>query len=71
MIEVTNKTRGPVQLLVRSKEHASQFATLIIPGIGAGKNIKLLEDEVIITEIKERVEKLGMISTRYVANTKG
>lgn len=70
MIEVTNRTKGPIQLMVRSKAHASQFTTLIIPGIGAGKNVRLLEDEVIIQDINERVEKSGMISTRYVPDTK-
>jgi len=65
MIEVTNKGRSPVQLLVRSRQTPHSFTTLIIPGIGAGKNVKLLQDEV-ITDVVERVEKMGMISTRYV-----
>mgnify|MGYP003443214722 CR=1 FL=1 len=69
MIEVTNKTKGPVQLLVRSKGHTSAFTTLILPAIGAGKNVKLLKEEIIVKDVLERVEKTGMISTRYVPNT--
>jgi hypothetical protein len=65
MIEVTNKGRSPVQLVVRSRLIPHSFTTLIIPGIGAGKNVKLLQDEV-ITDVVERVEKMGMISTRYI-----
>lgn len=65
MIEVTNKGRSPVQLVVRSRLSPNQFTTLNVPGIGAGKNVILLQDEV-ITDVIERVEKMGMISTRYV-----
>lgn len=68
MIEVTNKGRSPVQLVVRSRMAPHSFTTLIIPGIGAGKNVRLLEDEM-ITDVVERVEKMGLISTRYVSNT--
>lgn len=70
MIEVTNKTKSPVQLLVKSKNHTSEFTTLILPAIGAGKNVKLLEDEIVVKDVLERVEKTGMISTRYIDNTK-
>lgn len=70
MIEIKNKTRGPVQVLVRSKTAPRSFTTLIIPGIGAGKNCKYIEDES-TTEVIERVEKLGLISTRYIPNTLG
>ncbi len=70
MIEVTNKTKSPVQLLVKSKNHTSAFTTLILPAIGAGKNVKLLEDEIVVKDVLERVEKTGMISTRYIDNTK-
>ena len=69
MIEVTNKTKGPVQLVVKSGTHTSAFTTLIIPAIGAGKNVKLLEDEVIIEDVLERVVKTGMVTTRYIPNT--
>lgn len=37
MIEIKNKQKGPVQVLVRSKKHPRAFTTLNIPGIGSGK----------------------------------
>jgi hypothetical protein len=43
---------------------------LIIPGIGVGKNTRLIADEH-VTEVIERVEKMGLISTRYIPNTLG
>lgn len=68
MIEIRNKTRGPIQLLVRSRTAPRSFTTLIIPGIGKGNNIRLIEDER-KTDIIERVEKLGLISTKYIPNS--
>lgn len=67
MIEIKNKGKGPVQILVRSKTAPKAFTTLIIPGIGKGKNVRLIEDEM-RTDYIERVEKMGLISTRYVPN---
>lgn len=67
MIEIKNKGRSPVQLVVRSRKAPRAFTTLIVPGIGKGKNIRLIEDE-LATEYIERVEKMGLISTRYVPN---
>lgn len=65
MIEITNKTAGPIQLLIRSRRKPRSFTTLIIPGRGAGFNVKTIEDE-LYTEIIDRVEKYGLISTRRV-----
>jgi hypothetical protein len=65
MIEIKNKTRSPVQLLVRSRTAPREFTTLNIPGVGAGKNTYLLEDER-STEYIERAEKKGLISTRHL-----
>ena len=70
MIEVKNKTKGPVQLVVRSKLAPKAFATLVIPGIGASKNVVTIADEMIVPDILERVEKTGMIATRYIENKK-
>jgi hypothetical protein len=67
MIEIRNKTKSPVQVLVRSKKSPRSFTTLIVPGIGAGKNVVLIEDER-TTEVIDRLEKLGLISTRYILN---
>jgi hypothetical protein len=67
MIEIKNKLKSPVQLVVRSRKAPRAFTTLIIPGIGKGNNVRLIEDE-LATEYIERVEKMGLISTRYVPN---
>ncbi len=65
MIHIENKQRGPVQLVVRSRVHNGGFTTLNIPGVGAGKNFYDLEDE-LMTEFVTRVEKDGLITTKYV-----
>lgn len=67
MIEIKNKIKSPVQLVVRSRKAPRAFTTLIIPGVGKGNNVKLIEDE-LVTEYIERVEKMGLISTKYVPN---
>jgi hypothetical protein len=67
MIEIKNKGKSPVQLVVRSRKAPRAFTTLIVPGIGKGNNVRLIEDE-LATEYIERVEKMGLISTRYVPN---
>lgn len=67
MIEVRNKQKGPVQLLVRSKKAPNSFTTLIVPGVGKGNNIRLITDEM-KTEYIDRVEKMGLISTTYIPN---
>lgn len=67
MIEIKNKQKSPVQLVVRSRKAPRAFTTLIIPGVGKGKNVRLIEDEM-VTEYIERVEKMGLISTKYVPN---
>jgi hypothetical protein len=68
MIEVKNKTKSPVQLVVRSRKAPRSFTTLIIPGIGKGKNVRLLDDE-LKTEYVDRVERMGLISTKYIPNS--
>tara|TARA_Y100000034_G_C6851057_1_gene386117 strand:+ start:450 stop:674 length:225 start_codon:yes stop_codon:yes gene_type:complete len=68
MIEVKNKMRSPVQLVVRSRKAPRAFTTLIVPGIGKGKNVRLIEDE-LVTEYIERVENMGLITTRYIPNS--
>jgi len=65
MIEITNRQKGPVQILVRSEVHHGSFTTLNLPGIGAGNNVYNLADE-LTTEYVEKAEKSGLISTRYV-----
>ena len=65
MIEIKNKTKGPVQVLILSRKSPKSFTTLNIPGIGSGRNTYLMEDER-NTEYVERAEKLGLISTRHL-----
>jgi hypothetical protein len=68
MIEIKNKQKSPVQIIVRSRKSPRSFTTLIIPGIGKGQNIRLIDDE-LKTDYIERVEKMGLISTRYIPNS--
>jgi len=65
MIEIKNKTKGPVQVLIRSRKSPKSFTTLNIPGVGSGRNMYLMEDER-NTEYVERAEKMGLISTRHL-----
>ena len=67
MYELKNKTRGPVQVIVRSKMAPRAFTTLNIPGIGKGKNTVYIDDER-HTEYIDRVENMGLIVTRYIDN---
>lgn len=67
MIEITNKSRSPVQIVIRSKTKSCAFTCLNIPGIGGGKNVYHLEDER-VTEYVKRAEKDGLIVTKYVNN---
>ena len=68
MIEIKNKIKSPVQILVRSRKAPRAFTTLIIPGVGKGNNVRLIEDE-LKTDYIDRVEKMGLISTRYIPNS--
>lgn len=69
MIEITNRQKGPVQLLVKSSKKPRSFTCLNIPGVGKGKNVYYLEDErdgegcTIDLAVKN-----GLISKRYVKN---
>ena len=65
MIEITNRQKFPVQIVVRSRKSTNSFTTLNIPGVGAGKNVYLLEDER-ATEYITRVKDWGLISLRNV-----
>lgn len=74
MIEIKNKQKGPVQLIVKTRPGnnnvARGFSCLNIPGIGSGKNVYYLEDER-MTEYVERAEKIfKLISTKYIPDNK-
>lgn len=73
MIEIKNKLRGPVQVIVRSRTEVPgsgtrAFTTLNIPGVGAGNNVYSLEDERHIPEYTDRLVKMEMISVQHVPN---
>ena len=65
MLEIENKKRFPVQLIIRSRRAIKSFTTLNLPGIGKGKNKFVLEDER-STPYIERAEKDGLISIRHI-----
>jgi hypothetical protein len=67
MLEITNKNRFPVQLIVRSRKAVKSFTTLNLPGVGAGKNVYLLEDER-STEYIDRAANDGLVSIRKITN---
>ena len=68
MIEITNKTKGPIQLVVKSMSpdrKGKAIAVVNVPGIGSGNNIYLLEDER-HTDYIDRAEKAGFITQRRI-----
>jgi len=65
MIEITNKLKSPVQVVVRSKKAPRAFTTLNIPGVGKGHNVRVIEDES-YTPYIDRVESMGLISTKKI-----
>lgn len=69
MLEITNRNKFPLQLVVKSRRAPSSFTVLNVPGIGSGKNIFLLEEER-STDYILRAEKRGLITTK-ILNTRG
>ena len=67
MLEITNKKKHPVQLIIRSRRATKSFTTYNLPGVGSGKNILVLEDER-STPYIDRAEKDGLISIRHITN---
>lgn len=65
MIEITNKQRYPVQLVVRSKRAVNQLTTINVPGVGKEKNKILIEDER-HTPYIDRAEQAGLITQRVL-----
>jgi hypothetical protein len=65
MIELVNKKKYPVQILVKSTKIPNSFTCLNIPGVGAKKNIFFLQDER-ETEYIDRAVAAGLISKRTV-----
>lgn len=69
MLEITNRNKFPLQLVVKSRKAPRTFTVLNVPGIGSGKNIFLLEEER-STDYILRAEKEGLITTK-ILDTKG
>lgn len=67
MLEITNKTRGPISIMVRSKRGPSprKFTTMVIPGYGAGKNVVRLLEE-LRTEQIDMLERERLITVKLV-----
>lgn len=62
MIEIVNKERGPIQLMLRSSTKANGFNLVVLPGRGAGKNRRVIADEEMTPQIKH-LESLRLITT--------
>jgi len=65
MLEITNKTKQPIQLVIRSKRAPKAFTVLNIPGIGFNKNVFLLEEER-STDYILRAEQKGFIKIKKI-----
>ena len=65
MLELKNRNKFPVQLVIKSRRAPRSFTTLNIPGMGSGKNTFFLEEER-STEYIDRAEKSGLISIRHI-----
>jgi hypothetical protein len=63
MIEITNKKKYPVQVIIKSTKIPNSFTCLNIPGIGKKNNIFLLQDER-ATEYIDRAVEAGLITTK-------
>ena len=67
MLEIKNKNKFPVQLIIKSRKAPRSFTTLNVQSIGSGKNIYYLEDER-TTEYIDRAVDQGLISVKYLPN---
>ena len=67
MLEIINKKKYVVQLLVRSKNRPRDFTCLNIPGVGSNKNVYHLAEER-STMYVEQAEHEGLISTKLIPN---
>jgi hypothetical protein len=77
LLEITNKTKGPIQILVKSTQGSYNkkqqacvnttraFKSLNIPGIGGGLNVITIPDEKMTDHIKQ-LEAKKLIKIRHV-----
>jgi hypothetical protein len=67
MIELTNITDGPIQVVIRHKHLMNQIQCLNLPGKGFGKNTFLLEDAR-HTEYIDKAVRDGFITIRRLSD---
>jgi len=67
VLEITNKSRGPISIMVRSRTGPSprKFSILVIPGYGAGKNVIRIFEE-LRTEHIDMLERERLITVKRV-----
>ena len=68
MIEIENRNKFPVQVMVRSRKKPKDFTCLNIPGIGSGKNVFMLEDERVTDELERAARDGGIVTIKRVPN---
>ena len=68
MWKITNKTRGPVQLMIRSTTQPRAMVAWNIPGMGSGHNEVYLEDE-LKTPYVDWAESEKLIAQQYISDT--
>ena len=70
MLEIRNKTPGPINLTVRSfsdkRVHTNAMTCKVLPG----REKCILEDEQVVNTYIERYKKWGLIATKYIPNTR-
>lgn len=52
MLEITNKTKSPLQLMLRSRKKVNGFGLTVLPGMGKGKNKIVIRDEEMTPQIQ-------------------
>ena len=67
MWKITNKTRGPVQLMIKSTNQPRAMTAWNIPGIGSGKNTVYLKDE-LKTPYVDWAEGEKLIAQQYISD---
>jgi hypothetical protein len=65
MLEIKNRRRYPMPLIIKSKRRPKSMTIINIPAMGKGKNIYLLDDE-LHTLYVDAAEKAGDISIKKI-----
>jgi hypothetical protein len=61
MIEIVNKQRSPISLMVKSMKSPREFTIMNIPGVGAGHNVREIAEERITDHV------LGFVKNKSLA----